>query len=184
MQIPEKPTLFDPAAMEAEAKRMLRDGTMPSREKLEEALERIREEFGPKILKAREQDQMENNSATHLLTPISSTIHEELGEGEGTSKPIAKEQLRGPILDFSNQISEMPLPFADQRQYACEQATHPYSDSRIINEQASTTSQPESQHPASPRENPTPGELYEGWKQGGRAKLAELLRQVEDKDEE
>ncbi|UWZ83835.1 hypothetical protein [Occallatibacter riparius] len=50
---------FDPVAMEAEAKRMVREGTMPSREQMEAALERIRREFAPKILKARERDQRE-----------------------------------------------------------------------------------------------------------------------------
>lgn len=50
---------FDPAALEAEAKRMLRNGTMPSPAQLEAALARIREQFGPKTLEARERDRRE-----------------------------------------------------------------------------------------------------------------------------
>jgi len=55
-------TIFDPEAMQAEAKQMLKDGTMPSKERLEAALERIRAEYAVKILEARERDQRENSS--------------------------------------------------------------------------------------------------------------------------
>ena len=62
---------FDPEALQAEAKQMIKNGMMPSKERLEAALERIREEFGPKILKAREQDRRENSSETPRSTPKS-----------------------------------------------------------------------------------------------------------------
>jgi hypothetical protein len=55
-------TTFDPAAMQAKAKRMLQDGTMPSEARLEAALERIREEYAAKILEAKERDQRENSA--------------------------------------------------------------------------------------------------------------------------
>jgi hypothetical protein len=50
---------FDPTAMEALAKQMIQEGTMPSQQEWESALERIRQEFVPKILKARERDRQE-----------------------------------------------------------------------------------------------------------------------------
>jgi hypothetical protein len=57
------PTNFDPKAMEALGKQMIQDGTMPPMDELEAALARIREEFGPKILAARQEDQ-ESSSET------------------------------------------------------------------------------------------------------------------------
>ena len=50
---------FDPAAMQAEAERMIQEGTMPSLAQIEAALARIRDEFRPKILEAREKDRLE-----------------------------------------------------------------------------------------------------------------------------
>jgi hypothetical protein len=67
-----KSPTFDPEALQAEAKQMLKAGTMPSKEQLEAALERIRKEYGPKILKAREQDQQENSSETSRSNPSAS----------------------------------------------------------------------------------------------------------------
>lgn len=62
------PANFDPKAMEALAEQMILNRTMPPIDALEAALERIRKEYGPKILKARELDEMENSSDTPSST--------------------------------------------------------------------------------------------------------------------
>ena len=66
-----KSKLYDSAALEATAKQMVREGTMPSPQQLEAALDRIREKYAAEILQAREQDQMENASETSPSTPDS-----------------------------------------------------------------------------------------------------------------
>lgn len=67
-EAPQNQTTFDPNFMQAEAEQMLKDGTMPPEKALEAALERIRAEYGPKILKARELDERENSSGTSPST--------------------------------------------------------------------------------------------------------------------
>lgn len=64
---PEKSSNFDPNKMRALAEKMIADGTMPPRDQFLAAIERIRAEYAEKILKAREQDQMENSGVHHGL---------------------------------------------------------------------------------------------------------------------
>jgi len=58
---PEKSPNFDLNKMRALAEKMIADGTMPPPAQFLAAIERIKAEYAQKILKAREQDQMENS---------------------------------------------------------------------------------------------------------------------------
>jgi hypothetical protein len=55
---------FDPKAMQALAEQMIKDGTMPSEQALEAALERVREKYVAKLMEARQQDERETSSET------------------------------------------------------------------------------------------------------------------------
>jgi hypothetical protein len=54
-------TKFNAKQMQAEAERMIADGTMPPPEEFFAAIERIRKECAEKIVKARERDQREES---------------------------------------------------------------------------------------------------------------------------
>jgi hypothetical protein len=58
---PEKSSNFDPNKIQALAEKMIADGTMPPPDQFLAAIERIRAEYAERILKAREQDEMENS---------------------------------------------------------------------------------------------------------------------------
>ena len=64
-------TKFDPTRMQMLAEGMIADGTMPTEKALFAAMERIREKYAERILKAREQDQRGSSSETLPSTPKS-----------------------------------------------------------------------------------------------------------------
>jgi hypothetical protein len=68
----EKPLNFDPTRMQSIAEQMIADGVMLPKAEFLAAMERIREKYAAKILKAREQDQQAASSeTTSPLTPQS-----------------------------------------------------------------------------------------------------------------
>lgn len=91
--IPTRPKLsadFDPKAMQALAEQMIKDGTMPSEQALEASLERLRKEYGPKILAAREKDRQEASSETPPPPGQQTTSGGTSSEQQTTGKPTHK----------------------------------------------------------------------------------------------